>query len=331
MFSGDETTVRKYLPNIEQILNSLWKLADDKGILTTRERTARWHFYDWCFELNGYTFNGGMKESMLNSLYIIAAKLFVDDAQKLDYNTDVKEIERRRKLVAANLEAVFVDPASGLLTDQITHNGKVTTVQSQLAHALWLLTGEASKERKARFVEALTLDSCLMPEYYLHHFWFQAAREQGLEAVGLERIRKYWTRCTDYGSPTLFEAGIHKVGREAMGECGSLCHGFGTIPVDFMTSEILGVTPLTPGFDAFAFDPELFDLEFAHGRIPTPYGNISVELKRQSARLTVPAGTQAVLPDGTVLSAGMHALALPLTGVNRGNKRQAYAVATEEA
>ncbi len=324
MFSGDEKTVRKYLPNIEQILNSLWKLADDKGMLTTRERTARWHFYDWCFELNGYTFNGGMKESMLNSLYIIAAKLFVDAAQKLDYKTDIKEIRRRRQLIAANLEAVFVDPASGLLTDQITHKGKVTTVQSQLAHALWLLTGEASEERKARFVEALTLDSCLMPEYYLHHFWFQAAREQGLQKVGLERIRKYWSNSTDSGSPTLFEAGIHKIGREAMGECGSLCHGFGTIPVDFMTSEILGVTPLTPGFANFAFEPELFDLKFARGRIPTPHGNINVELELGKAVLTVPAGTLAVLPDGSRLGAGVHALELPLKTKGE-SKRQAYA------
>lgn len=110
------------------------------------------------------------------------------------------------------------------------------------------------------------------------------------------------------GSPTLYEAGIHKFGKEAMQGTGSLCHAFGTIPLNVLQSMVLGVEPLEPGFRLFRFAPKLFDLEFVSGRIPAPSGNIRVKISETETEIEIPSGCTGILPDGRKLEPGTHCL-----------------------
>ncbi|MBO7741340.1 MAG: hypothetical protein J6S21_02190, partial [Victivallales bacterium] len=308
LFSGDDDTLRRHMPSLEKILKSIWALADGDGILRSSGVTADWNFFDWSFELNGYNCNGS-RESMLSSLYLIAADVFRKLADAVAYDYDREELEQRCQLTASHFEERFVDAESGLIADEFyDQENKPVRLNTQLGHALWLLTGRASEARRQRFLATLTDDQCMMPDYYLHYFWFQAARMAGVLDVGLQRIRKYWGQCIDTGSSTLYEAGIHSFGKHAMNGAGSLCHGFGTIPVEFFQSIILGIAPVEAGFRTFTFRPELFDLEFAQGRVPTPNGNIRVRITRENAVIDVPNGTRAQLADGTYLAPGHHEL-----------------------
>jgi len=306
MFSKDDATVLKMLEHIERILDSIWDLADKDGILRSSGVCAMWNFYDWSFEQNRYSCDG-TRESMLSSLFVIAAKTFSTIADQLGYSFDRALLESRWRKTAANVEKRFISSENGLLEDEVLYCGDTKKISTQLAHALWLLTGEVSAERKEAFEKMLADDNYLMPDYYLHYFWFKAAALAGHNRVGLERIRKYWGRCIATGSPTLYEAGIHGFGQQAMDGSGSLCHGFGTIPVVFVHEAILGVRPLKSGFEEFSFSPDLMDLEFASGRIPLPDGrDITVQLDREKICLAVPAGTCAVLPDMQRLSSGTY-------------------------
>ncbi|MDO5319511.1 MAG: alpha-L-rhamnosidase C-terminal domain-containing protein [bacterium] len=65
-----------------------------------------------------------------------------------------------------------------------------------------------------------------------------------------------------------------------------------------ITTYLLGVEPVTPGFKTFRFAPHVVTrLSFAEGKVPTPHGFISARWERQGDRvvatLDVPAGTQA--------------------------------------
>lgn len=306
MYSNDIDTVKQYLPNVEKILESAWNLADDEGILRSSGLTAIWNFFDWSFEINNYSLSG-TKESMLSSLFIIAEKTFEELSAEADYQFDRKKHLERRRLTAANLEKRFLNQQSNLLEDEVKliDSNTFTKISSQLAHALFLLSGEYSADRKKDFEAALDSEKCLMPDYYLHYFWFRAANRE-LDSVGLERIRNFWGRCIDTGSPTLYEAGVHSFGVEAMDGAGSLCHGFGTIPVNFFQEKILGVKPLKAGFKEFSFEPQLFDLEFARGRVPVPGGSIQVELTESGANIIIPCGCKCCLADGKCLEAGRH-------------------------
>ena len=297
----------RFLPDIERILNAIWELRDADGILRTKGVTAKWNFYDWSFEENHLSVSGA-EESMLSSLFIIAAKELVKLAEMLAWKFDGKKLAERWKLTASNFERRFIK--NGRIEEQLIDidTKMPKTCSTQLAHAFWLLTGEASPEGRAICEKALVDPSLLMPDYYLHYFWFRAAADAGVQREALSRIRRYWGRCIDTGSPTLYEAGVHTFGKQSMNGAGSLCHGFGTIPVAFLHEVILGVRPLSGGFKEFSFAPDLMDLEFAEGRIAVPQGVIHVRITRNDREITIPTGCSAILPDGRKLGCGRHQL-----------------------
>ena len=148
----------------------------------------------------------------------------------------------------------------------------------------------------------------------MHFYVFRAMIRHSRRRAGLERIRRHWGRMARTGFPTLYEAGVYQIGRASQNRSGSLCHGFGTSPLEFLQTGILGVTAVAPGFAEFSFRPALLDLTFAEGRIPTPRGNIAVRLERSGqgieAELRIPEGCSAVLPDGSKLETGTHLVQL---------------------
>ena len=308
MASGDGGTVRRYLPCMERIIEAFERLADAGGLISAPK--GYWNFFDWGFELNGYRFND-CRESMINSLYVSALQCFNETAELVGYDSGKsQEYEHRRRRTAAAIEPAFLSTATGYLVDPVKRGDEDTTVSSQLAHALALLAG---LERE-RFVAALTDETLLEPEFYLHFYVFRAMIRHGRRRAGLERIRRHWGRMARTGFPTLYEAGVYQIGRASQNRSGSLCHGFGTSPLEFLQTGILGVTAVAPGFAEFSFRPALLDLTFAEGRIPTPRGNIAVRLERSGqgieAELRIPEGCSAVLPDGSKLETGTHLVQL---------------------
>jgi hypothetical protein len=57
---------------------------------------------------------------------------------------------------------------------------------------------------------------------------------------------------------------------------GDLSHGWCSSPLVQMSARVLGVTPASPGFDTIAIRPELADLTWAKGSVPTPHGDVTV-------------------------------------------------------
>lgn len=62
----------------------------------------------------------------------------------------------------------------------------------------------------------------------------------------------------------------------------SLCHGWASGPVPFLTRYILGVNVLEPGSRKILVRPHLGDLHYARGTYPTPYGNVEVFAAKQT-------------------------------------------------
>jgi alpha-L-rhamnosidase len=79
----------------------------------------------------------------------------------------------------------------------------------------------------------------------------------------------------------------------------SWCHAWSALPGYLLPAYVLGVRPLEPGFARVLIAPQLGDLTWAEGQVPTPHGPISVRVERAGASLTVqvtlPAGVAAEL------------------------------------
>jgi len=135
----------------------------------------------------------------------------------------------------------------------------------------------------------------------------------------LDVIRKYWGGMLELGATSFWEHydinwSADKFGRideiqtgekgDVHADCGdhcfvglrhSFCHGWAGGPAAWLGQNILGVTPAEPGFKKVKVAPNLGDLDYAKGTIPTPMGIIEVSHSKNDSGEVV---SQIKVPDG---------------------------------
>lgn len=295
MYTGDKKLVEELLPSMLQVLERFKDFTNEQGLLVAPEEY--WNFLDWSYELNGFNLNG-KNSAPLNWLYVMALNRAAKLTKELSDANMAGQYEAEANAFAENVDRFFWNEAKQRYVEWLEPDGASATISSQLNHAFALLSGSLPEKRTAAAFAALDDPDNLMPELYLHHFVFNAMHKAGMDQPVINRIRKYWGDVILSGSPTLWESGIHKPGKVAFDNAGSLCHGFGCTPINYFQTAILGVRPLTPGFKTFTVDPVALDLDFASGQVPTPFGNIEIKWERNdqdklALSLKVPHGTGA--------------------------------------
>ena len=152
----------------------------------------------------------------------------------------------------------------------------------------------SADEALALFMRTLQPDPPLTMTYWHRYLDLSAAEKVGQIQWGLQTIRKYWGQAVQMKMTALWEAfdpawmgeDPHAVSMIGAGYARyggyetSLCHGWSAGPAIWLHTAVLGIQPTRPGFAAFRFTPNLGDLQWARGDIPTPHGIIHVELQR---------------------------------------------------
>ena len=312
--SGDIESVRRYLPNLEKILEAAEKECNEEGLTAPPEHS--WNFYDWAFELNLLTFNH-QRDSILNSLYIVAMKEFCNLCEAAGVDCRREIYEQRIDRVTAGLKkrlqegnGLFMDPVCRIIMP--SDERIPDKIASELSLGAALQSRVWDEKQSAEFIEHILSGKLIQPDFYLSSVVLRELARAGHGDEVLRRIRKYWGKVVDLNLPTIPETGIHKFCREAFRQTGTYCHGFATYPVHFLRENILGIKALEPGFKTFAFAPECWDLTFASGDVYTPGGTIYVRWEKNAdngmlaVELYVPSGCKACLPGGEIISAGAY-------------------------
>ncbi|MEU6346389.1 alpha-L-rhamnosidase C-terminal domain-containing protein [Streptomyces sp. NPDC046977] len=71
----------------------------------------------------------------------------------------------------------------------------------------------------------------------------------------------------------------------------SLAHGWAASPTVQLTEQVLGVTPVNPGYATWNIKPHTGNLQWAQGSVPTGFGNIAVQWQSDSSAFTLHAET----------------------------------------
>ncbi len=118
--------------------------------------------------------------------------------------------------------------------------------------------------------------------------------------AALEYIRLGWGLMLEHGATSCWEMWDANT---------SMCHGWSAAPAMILPAYILGIRPTAPGYTKFVVQPNLCDLEWAKGTVPTPAGPILVSWSLQdtagallNVSVSVPNGTEAafIIPAGYV-------------------------------
>jgi alpha-L-rhamnosidase len=142
---------------------------------------------------------------------------------------------------------------------------------------------------------------------YQHNYTLQAMSALGHTPEALEFVRWYWGGMLAEGATSTWEGYDPRWPKEQFhrflqadngrGYFVSLAHGWSAGVTTWLTQAILGVRPLEPGMRRVSIHPELADLTWVRGKVPTPRGPIEVSVRREGTALradvALPPGTRA--------------------------------------
>ena len=136
------------------------------------------------------------------------------------------------------------------------------------------------------------------------YFIMESMARMGEYGKAFETIFDCWAPEIRYGGTTFFEvfhpswADALPVNSQPSGtQCGytSLCHPWSSGITRWMSDEILGITPTSPGYAQTRIQPNSVNLKWIKGNVPTPHGTIAVDFnfEKRKATITIPAGITA--------------------------------------
>lgn len=144
---------------------------------------------------------------------------------------------------------------------------------------------------------------------FLGYYLLRARGDAGDVRGALDLIRTYWGGMLDLGATTFWEdfdlawakgalpidvlpeRGAYDVHGDNGNYCyrgfrHSLCHGWASGPVPFLSEYVLGVRIAREGCRELTVSPCLGDLAWAEGVFPTPYGDVSVRHERRGGTIS---------------------------------------------
>jgi len=288
LFFDDPALLDEMLPALREQAERAWGHVDERGLLSMEA----WNLADWApMDQPG---EGVVTSQNLWFGASLGSLARVYRSRGLEDEAVVME-ERRAALFAAVNEHLWSQGGTPAYVDCLRTNGTQSDVVSQQNQILAILYGAATGDRLETVARYLTDPPEGMVQVgtpFFAFFWLEALVKLGRFHDMLAVIRDKWGMMLDHGATTCWELfpGFFDSGRLTR----SHCHAWSAAPAYFLGAHVLGVRPLSAGFEEIAFQPFFGDLEWAKGTIPTPLGPIYVEWE---------LGREPVLrlPDGVTL------------------------------
>jgi alpha-L-rhamnosidase len=120
---------------------------------------------------------------------------------------------------------------------------------------------------------------------FMEFYKLQALWRSGLTKMALDECRSYWGHMLKYDATTTWEhcnRSLDGIVRKLTAPA-SHCHGWSAGPAYLFPAFLLGVQPEGAGFERVRFAPQLGDLAWAEGTVPTPKGDIFVHWEADPA------------------------------------------------
>jgi len=293
--TGDKVLVEELAPQVHALLRLFESYRGKNGLIC---EAPNYMFMDWV-TIAGFPCHhppAVIGQGYMTALYY---RGLADGERIAGIEADrdqAGKYRQLRRLVAAAFNSELWSAEKGLFRDgkpfqtSVKPNrwlpaDKDIVTCSPHVNTLAVLYDLAPKEQQAAILEKMGAEQPLNCTPYFMHFVLCAFAHAGLFGTyGTDQMRR-----RKIVSET---QSFHE-----MWTSGDLSHGWCSSPLFHLSSQVLGVTPADPGFKKVLIRPELCDLKWARGTVPTPQGNVKVSwaLIDNALRLevSVPQGTEA--------------------------------------
>ncbi len=288
-FSGDEAFLDRVLPAVLQTCRTL--LADhinDQGLFAIEA----WNMLDWA---GMDTPNRGVV-THLNAWLVKALRTTAALVAEGDPKTH-REFVTAAQQVQEAMNKYLWHAGEQAFADSLHADGSLSPVISQQTNAVVYLCDCVEGERRQllrRYVTDAPPNWVQIGSPFMMFFTFESMVKHGDYGTMVQWIRKYWGMMLDRGATTCWEM---FPGFEKDRWTRSHCHAWSAAPGYFLPAYVLGVRPLTPGWNSILIAPQPVDLTWCRGRVPTPHGCVDVHWTTESSEALL--RVEVELPPGT--------------------------------
>ncbi|WP_030984945.1 alpha-L-rhamnosidase C-terminal domain-containing protein [Streptomyces sp. NRRL WC-3744] len=316
LYTGDRAYASRYLPHLVKVLDSWYpSVTDDAGLLSKGINGTGGY--------GDYAFLGRTgRVTYYNALYVQALNDAARLARFLGRDADADRWVRRAQKVAAAVNSLLWDSTAGAYLDSAT--GPVRHAQDGNALAVVAGIADAGRAKSAlahldattrqpygnAFMDNDTLFAGAAQRVYAFTSYPEivARFESGRAESALDQIRRTYGWMDRHDPGITHWEGIGPQGEPYEDAYTSMAHGWSTGVLPALTHQLLGAGPVSPGYSAWEVRPHPGGIAWAAGRLPTPYGPLTVEWENTERAFTLtvhaPEGTggRVALPtDGSAV------------------------------
>lgn len=277
-YTGDLTFISEMYPKMCTLMDYVLERTNSDGLV--EGKADDWIFVDWVdFPMHKrgvLAFEQILFYKALMTMHTCATLLHqTDPYQQLAENV----IGKTRKLLWNDDRQAW---EHAIEEGEINH--QITKFPNMFA-ILYDIVDDATKRNIVDSVmENNKIDPITTP--YMRFYELEALCMMGRQTQVLQEIRNYWGGMLREGATSFWEKYIpSEQGTEHLAMYGrpygkSLCHAWGASPVYLLGRYFLGIQPTQPGYATWEARPNLADLEWMEGRVPTPNGIIHIRMER---------------------------------------------------
>lgn len=277
-YTGDLTFISEMYPKMCTLMDYVLERTNSDGLV--EGKADDWIFVDWVdFPMHKrgvLAFEQILFYKALMTMHTCATLLHqTDPYQQLAENVICKT---RQLLWNDDRQAWEHAIEEGEINHQITKFPNIFAI-------LYDIVDDATKRNIVDSVmENNKVDPITTP--YMRFYELESLCMMGRQTQVLQEIRNYWGGMLREGATSFWEKYIpSEQGTEHLAMYGrpygkSLCHAWGASPVYLLGRYFLGIQPTQPGYATWEARPNLADLEWMEGRVPTPNGIIHIRMER---------------------------------------------------
>lgn len=283
LYFADHDHLRRVWPRLRDGLDRLKARCDLTGLLQPGPQT--WLFIDWV---------NVEKRTALQILWWWAQVYGASLAERLQETVTAAEWRGRATALAEILYARAWDEGAGAWRSHPDQPSEL----SRHANLLAVIAGLTGRDQRGAVRQVL-----LNPELpavgtpYMQGFECMALGRLGATGPALSQLRAVWGGMLARGATTFWEAydpaqqddNAYAFYDRPFGK--SLCHAWSAGPAALLPAMVTGIRPVADGWRRFTVAPDLAGLAWACAAVPTPHGDIQVEVDSRQVTVAVPAGT----------------------------------------
>ena len=293
LFTGDRDGADMLWPWLLRNVAGVRRFLNADGLFEIRA----WNMFDWA--AMDVPAEGVVTHQ--NCLLVLALREAAELAGWLGKEAEATAFASLAQNLAAAINGHLYDRERQAYVDSRHADGRLSRVLSQQTQTVALVSGVAqgARARKAR------TDMLQPPAEYVQagspffmFFLLEALMQAGDMPAVLREIRDKWGFMLDQGATTFWEMWSGEGKRRSR----SHCHGWSAAPTFFLSTYVLGVQPLAPGFVRVRIEPHPGDLRWARGLVPTPHGEIAIAWETADDGVLE---ITAEVPEGIVVASGV--------------------------